>query len=32
MQFVDFIETDAYGPSKDLVNQKEQIKCNSIIK
>ena len=26
------IETYAYGTSKDLVNEKEEIKCNNIIK
>ena len=28
----DFIETYAYGMSKDLVSEKEEIKCNNIIK
>ena len=31
MQSVDSIETYAYGTSKDLVSDKEQIKCNNII-
>ena len=26
------IETNAYGTSKDLVKEKEKIKCNSITK
>ena len=32
MQLVDSIETYAYGTSKDLVSEKEEIKCNNIIK
>ena len=32
MQSVNSIETYAYGTSKDLVNEKEVIKCNNIIK
>ena len=28
MQSIDSIETHAYGPSKDLVSDKEEIKCN----
>ena len=32
MQSVDSIETYAYGTNKDLVIDKEEIKCNSIIK
>ena len=32
MQSIDSIETYAYGTSKDLVNEKEEIKCNNIIK
>ena len=32
MQSIDSIETYAYGTSKDLVIEKEEIKCNSIIK
>ena len=32
MQTIDSIETYAYGPSKDLVSEKEKIKCNSMIK
>ena len=27
-----FIETYAYGKSKDLVSEKEEIKCNNIVK
>ena len=32
MQSIDSIETYAYGISKVLVSQKEEIKCNNIIK
>ena len=32
MQPIDSIETYAYGTSKDLVSDKEEIKCNNIIK
>ena len=32
MQSFDSIETYAYGTSKDLVSDKEEIKCNNIIK
>ena len=32
MQSFDSIETYAYGTSKDLVNEKVDIKCNNIIK
>ena len=32
MQSIDLIETYAYGTSKDLVSEKEEIKCNSITK
>ena len=32
IQSIDLIETYAYGTSKDLVIQKEEIKCNNIIK
>ena len=32
MQSFDSIETHAYGMSKDLISEKEEIKCNSIIK
>ena len=32
MQSIDLIETYAYGTRKDLVNDKEEIKCNNIIK
>ena len=31
MQSNDFIETYAYGASKDLVSEKEELKCNNII-
>ena len=32
MQSIDSIETYAYGTRKDLVSEKEDIKCNNIIK
>ena len=32
MQSIELIEAYAYGTSKDLVSEKEQIKCNNIIK
>ena len=32
MQSIDPIETDLYGASKDLVSEKEEIKCNNKIK
>ena len=32
MQLIDLIETYAYRISKDLVSEKEEIKCNNIIK
>ena len=32
MQSIDSIETYSYGTSKDLVSEKEQIKCSNIIK
>ena len=32
MQSIDSIETHVYGTSKDLVSEKEEIKCNNIIK
>ena len=32
MQLIDSIETYAYGTSEDLVSEKEEIKCNNIIK
>ena len=32
MQSIDSIETYAYGTSKDVVSEKEDIKCNKIIK
>ena len=32
MQPINSIETYAYGTSKNLVSEKEEIKCNSIIK
>ena len=31
MQSFDSIEISAYGTSKDLVSEKEEIKCNSVI-
>ena len=32
MQPIDSIKTYAYGTSKDLVSEKEEIKCNNITK
>ena len=32
MRKIDLIETYAYGMSKGLVSEKEEIKCNKIIK
>ena len=32
MEWIDLIETYAYGTSKDLVREKEKIKCDNIIK
>ena len=32
MQWIDSIETYAYGTSKNLVGQKQDIKCSNIIK
>ena len=32
MQSSDSRETFAYGKSKDIVSEKEEIKCNNIIK
>ena len=32
MQSVDLIETYAYGRCKDLISEKEETKCNNIIK
>ena len=32
MPSIDSIQTHAYGISKDLVSEKEDIKCNNIIK
>ena len=31
MQSIDSLETYAYGTSKDVVSEKEEIKCNNII-
>ena len=31
-QPIDLTETHAYGTSKDLVSEKEEIECNNIIK
>ena len=31
MQSIDSIETYAYGTSKDLVSEKEEMKCSNII-
>ena len=32
MQSIDSIETNVYGTSKDLSDEKDEIKCNNIIK
>ena len=32
IEFIDSIETYAYGKNKDLVHMKEEIKCNNRIK
>ena len=32
IQSIDSIKTCAYGTSKDLVSEKEVIKCNNVIK
>ena len=32
MQSINSIETYAYGTSKDLISDKEEIKCNNITK
>ena len=32
MQSIDLIETYSYGMSKDLVSEKDKVKCNNIIK
>ena len=32
MQSIDSIETYAYGTRKDLVSEKEEAKCNNIVK
>ena len=32
MQSIDSIETYTYGTSKDLVSEKEEIKCNNTMK
>ena len=32
MQTIDSIERYAYGTRKDLVSEREEIKCNNIIK
>ena len=32
MQSIDSVETYAYGTSKYLVSEKEEIECNNIIK
>ena len=32
MQSIDLIETYAYGMGKYLVSEKEEIKCNNVIK
>ena len=32
MQSIDSMETCVYGTSKDLISEKEEIKCNNILK
>ena len=32
IQSIDSIETNAYGASKDIISDKEEIKCNNTIK
>ena len=32
MQSIGLIETNTYGASEDLVSEKEEFKCNNIIK
>ena len=32
MQSIDLIETYEYGMRQDLISEKEEIKCNNIIK
>ena len=32
MQLIDLIEIYAYGTRKDLVSEKEEVKCNNIVK
>ena len=32
MQSIDSIKTYVYGTSKDLISEKEEIKCNNILK
>ena len=32
MQSIDSIKTYAYGTSKNLISEKEEIKCNNILK
>ena len=32
MQYIYSIQTHGYGTGKDLVSEKEEIKCNNIIK
>ena len=32
MQSIDSIETYAYGTRKDLVSEREEIKCNKVVK
>ena len=32
IQSIDSVETNAFGTSKDIVCQKEEIKCNNIIR
>ena len=32
MQSIDLVETNAYGTTKDLISEKEESKCNNIVK
>ena len=32
MQSIDLVETNAYGATKDLISEKEESKCNNIVK
>ena len=32
MQSIDLVEANAYGTTKDLISEKEESKCNNIVK